>query len=97
MTTSIVENNYAYLHGPKWSPAEKAIARKAFDRALKQELEEIIQYTKTMVAGIKQPSDLWEMEHYLTQRRKEIDRQYDLPLLSSSHGLREPRPQRPSN
>jgi hypothetical protein len=26
---------------------------------------------------IEQPSDLWELERYLTERRKEIDRQYD--------------------
>ena len=30
-----------------------------------------------MAAKIDQPSDLWELERYLTQRRKEIDRQYD--------------------
>jgi hypothetical protein len=69
MTTSTVENSYAHLQGPKWSPAEKAIASK-------QELDDVIQHTKTMV-GVKQPSDLWEVEYYLTQRRKEMDRQYD--------------------
>jgi hypothetical protein len=26
---------------------------------------------------IKEPADLWDLEHYLTQRRKEIDRKYD--------------------
>ena len=30
-----------------------------------------------MAARIEQPSDLWELERYLTERRKEIDRQYD--------------------
>jgi hypothetical protein len=26
---------------------------------------------------IEQPSDLWELERYLTERRKEIDSRYD--------------------
>jgi hypothetical protein len=30
-----------------------------------------------MAGEIKEPSDLWELERYLTSRRKEIDRQYD--------------------
>ena len=30
-----------------------------------------------MANGIQQSSDLWDLEHYLTQRRKEIDRKYD--------------------
>ena len=30
-----------------------------------------------MANQIKQSSDLWDLEHYLTARRKEIDRKYD--------------------
>ena len=30
-----------------------------------------------MASQIKQSSDLWDLEHYLTQRRKEIDCKYD--------------------
>ena len=70
----------------KWSPAEKAIARKAFDRALGRELEAVILETKSKAAKIQEPSGLWELEQYLTQRRQEIDRKYDyrysvLPLV----------------
>lgn len=61
----------------KWSPAEKAIARKAFERALQQDLEAVIREARKMAEKIEQPSDLWELERYLTERRKEIDRQYD--------------------
>jgi hypothetical protein len=32
---------------------------------------------KHKASQIKQSSDLWDLEHYLTQRRKEIDRKYD--------------------
>ena len=44
------------LHNLKWSTAEKTIARKAFDRALKQELDAVIQKTKSMAQKIQQPS-----------------------------------------
>ena len=30
-----------------------------------------------MASQIQQSSDLWDLEHYLTERRKEIDRKYD--------------------
>jgi hypothetical protein len=30
-----------------------------------------------MANKIQQSSDLWDLEHYLTKRRKEIDRKYD--------------------
>jgi hypothetical protein len=61
----------------KWSSAEKSIARKAFDLALKRELEEVIQKTKARAARIHEPGDLWDLESYLTRRRREIDRTYD--------------------
>jgi len=56
---------------------EKAIAGTAFDAALGRELHEVIQEAKRMANQIRESSDLWDLEHYLTQRRKEIDRKYD--------------------
>ena len=61
----------------RWSKSERVIARKAFDHALNQELQEVIQQAKQMAAAIKQASDVWELEHHLTQRRKEIDHKYE--------------------
>ena len=77
MTTSATLNRYPYQNEPIWSRSEKAIARKAFDAALGRELHEVIQEAKNMASQIQQSSDLWDLEHYLTQRRKEIDRRYD--------------------
>ena len=37
----------------------------------------MIQQAKQMAAEVKEPSELWELEHHLTQRRKEIDRKYE--------------------
>ena len=60
-----------------WTRSEKKIARKAFDAALKQELEEVVQEAKKRAGRIEQPSDLWDLEDYLTRRRKEINSKYD--------------------
>ena len=57
--------------------SEKTIARIAFDAALDRELHEVIQKAKQMAGEIQQSKDLWDLEHYLTQGRKEIDRRYD--------------------
>jgi hypothetical protein len=61
----------------RWSKSERAIARKALDHALNQELQEVIQQAKQMAAEIRKPFELWELEHHLTQRRQEIDRKYE--------------------
>ena len=74
---SATPNTYPYQNEPTWSKSEKAIARTAFDAALKRELQDVMRKTKQMANQIKEPADVWELEHYLTQRRKEIDRKYD--------------------
>ena len=77
--TSLTANQdrYPYQNEPIWWRSEKAIARKAFDAALGRELREVIQDAKRRASQIQQPSDLWDLEHYLTERRKEIGRKYD--------------------
>ena len=57
--------------------SEKAIARRLFDAALKRELHEVMQEAKQKANQIKEPADVWELERYLTQRRKDVDRRYD--------------------
>jgi Photoprotection regulator fluorescence recovery protein len=71
------QDSYSKLRQLKWSSTERAIARRCFERALRQELEAAIQSTKEMAAKIRQPSELWELEHHLTQLRKDIDRKYE--------------------
>ena len=68
---------YASASDMTWSRSEKAIARKAFDAALQRELRELMQEAKEIAGQIKLPSDLWDLQEYLSQRRKEIDRKYD--------------------
>jgi hypothetical protein len=71
------QNSYPYQNEPIWSRSEKITARTAFDAALGRELHEVIEQAKKMASQIQQSSDLWDLEHYLTQRRKEIDGKYD--------------------
>jgi len=74
---SAIQDSYPHQNEPIWSKSEKIVARKAFDAALKRELHEVMQETRRMASQIKEPSDLWDLEHYLTARRKDIDRKYD--------------------
>jgi hypothetical protein len=74
---SVNQHRYPHKNEPAWSRSEKAIAHKAFDAALERELQEVIREAKQKAVQIKEPADLWVLEHYLTQRRKEIDRKYD--------------------
>ena len=38
-----------------------------------------------MANEIQQSSDLWDLEHYLTERRKEIDRKYEYRYSQLTH------------
>lgn len=84
---SAIQNSYLYPNEPIWSKSEKAIARKAFDAALAQELQQVIQEAKRMANEIKQSPDLWDLELHLTQRRTEIDRKYDFRGSRLTHVL----------
>ncbi len=74
---SVTQECYPYQNEPTWSKSEKGIARTAFDAALGRELYDVIQKAKQLANDIQQSSDLWDLEHCLTERRKEIDRKYD--------------------
>ena len=65
------------MQNMQWSPAEKATARKAFNLALRRELDAVIQETKDRAGRIEKPEDLWDLEQFLTQHRREIDNKYD--------------------
>lgn len=77
MTPHATQGTYSYMNEPTWSRSEKAIARTVFDAALKRELQEVMQRTKQMADQINKPADLWDLERYLNQRRKDIDSKYD--------------------
>ena len=84
-SSSANPNMYPYQNEPTWSKSEKAIARTAFDVALERELQDIMQKAKQMACQIKDPADLWDWEHYLTERRKEINGKYDYRYSQLTH------------
>ena len=61
----------------QWSAAEKRIARRAFDAALGKALTGILATFKAKAAAAASPSDMWAVEDYLRQRRREIDDVFD--------------------
>ena len=65
-----------FRNDARWTAAEKKVARKAFENALGRHLSAIIEEAKRMMANVAEPSDLWQVEAYLTESRKTVDRMY---------------------
>ena len=70
----------------KWSGAEKAVARRAFDTAVQRELESVMREARERMARVRGIHELWELERWMGERRTEIDSKYDyrypvLPLV----------------
>jgi len=82
---SATPNTYPHQNEPIWSRSEKAIARTVFDAALRRELQEVMQKAKQLANQIKEPADVWELEHYLTERRRETNRKYDYRYSQLTH------------
>lgn len=57
----------------RWTAAEKKVARRAFDQTLGRHLSAIIAEAKQRMASVTDPS---EVEAYLTESRKTVDRIY---------------------
>ena len=60
-----------------WSHSEKQIARRVFESSLERELEGVIQEFKARVTAISSPADMWDLERFLSDKRREIDAKYD--------------------
>ena len=58
----------------RWTTAEKKVARRAFDSALERRLTAITAEAKRMMTNVADPSELWQVEAYLTESRKTVDR-----------------------
>ena len=77
------------LSSDDWSKAEKQVARKAYRAAYNREAMAIAHTVRKMAAGINEPSDIWELHDYLTEKRDETDQKYDYrySVLLSVFGL----------
>jgi ribosomal protein S4 len=75
--SAATKDKWASYHTPAWSRDEKEVTREAFERALHEELDEITREVRKRAAKIKQGWELWDLEAYLGEQRREIDRKYD--------------------
>jgi len=71
-----MESPQQFIRYEPWTADEKKVARRAFDEALARHLLAITAKAKRMMAKVVEPSDLWELEAYLTESRKTVDRTY---------------------
>jgi hypothetical protein len=53
------------------------IAHKAFDAAYERECLAIAQEVRKMAENIYEPSDMWKIHDYLSEKRNETDKKYD--------------------
>src|SRR4029077_14950550 len=65
-----------FRNNVRWTAAEKKVARRAFENALERHLSAITAEAKRLMANVADPSDLWQVEAYLTESRKTVDRIY---------------------
>jgi hypothetical protein len=61
----------------KWSPSEKKIARQAYEAAADIVLARALEEFKIKAAAVATPSDMWDIEDYLRQRRRDLDELLD--------------------
>ena len=60
-----------------WSDTEKKIARRIYDQALAAETAHTLAEFKAKAAALTRVEDMWELELYLRDRRRDIDNKYD--------------------
>lgn len=60
-----------------WTPAEKKIARRAFDAALQVELARVMTEFKRLAETAVTPDDMWAVQDYLDMRRKRLYALFD--------------------
>lgn len=65
------------MHDFKWSSREKTIARSAFDHALDVWLTRLMTEFKAKADSVATPSEMFEMEDYLKNARREIEVTFD--------------------
>jgi hypothetical protein len=61
----------------EWSKSEKTIARRAFDVAYEREGAGLVDEVRRMADRIASLDDVWEIQDFLRNKRKEFDEKYD--------------------
>ncbi|MCF8356905.1 MAG: hypothetical protein K9H48_20875 [Melioribacteraceae bacterium] len=61
----------------KWSPTEKKLARSIFDKAFNNEMANLKAELVNRVSKDMSNEEVWNLEHFLVQKRKDIDFKFD--------------------
>ena len=61
----------------KWSPAEKNLSRRAFEKALESALSEVLAEFKAKAAAAGTPEEMWNVQRFLASKEREIEEKYD--------------------
>jgi len=59
-----------------WTKSEKEVARKAFDKAFERECTSVKADVEKMVMNLADPSDIWRVHDYLSERRRRVSAVY---------------------
>jgi hypothetical protein len=65
------------MNDASWPKKDKQIAPRAFDKAREREYASLMQQTRAMAEAITTPEELWRLHDFLTDRRDEVDANYD--------------------
>ena len=65
------------VNAATWTKGEKKIARRAFETALEAALSGIMAEFKSKAAAATTPEEMWFVEEFLRQRRRELDQTFD--------------------
>ena len=61
----------------KWSDSEKKVARRAYERGLEARHKRFVTEFKERAAAATTPADVWEIEGFLREQRRDIEVVFD--------------------
>lgn len=61
----------------QWTDLEKEIARTAFDKAYKREIEALLEKVREEAGAIADVENLWQLHDFLSAKRHEMEGKYD--------------------
>ncbi len=61
----------------QWTAQEQSIAKAAFGKAYKREIEALVQVVRDQASSLSSTDDIWRLHDFLSARRHELDGKYD--------------------
>ena len=61
----------------QWTVQEQSIAKAAFSKAYKREIEALVQVVREQSSALSSTDDVWRLHDFLSARRHELDGKYD--------------------